>query len=124
MPFKKALSLILSVIMLTCAVLFRQPGLSGAAFSAPGIDSNDYITPEDFGAAGDGVTDDTPAIEKCMKSETKQVYLTGEYLIGRYIFSPYEKRFFAPSGKKAKIICDIPGDTKALAFYGACEFEN
>ena len=114
----------LCVIMLTCAVSFGQSALYGVAFSDSAGNDIDYITPEDFGAAGDGVTDDTDAIERCMKSETKEVYLTGEYLISRYIFSHYEKHFFAPSAKKAKIICDIPDDTKALAFYGASEFDN
>ena len=114
----------LCVIMLTCAVSFGQSALYGVAFSDSVGNDIDYITPEDFGATGDGVSDDTDAIERCMKSETKEVYLTGEYLISRYIFSPYEKHFFAPSAKKAKIICDIPDDTKALAFYGASEFDN
>lgn len=114
----------LCVIMLTCAVSFGQSALCGVAFSDSASNDIDYITPEDFGAAGDGVTDDTDAIERCMKSETKEVYLTGEYLISKYIFSHYEKHFFAPSAKKAKIICDIPDDTKALAFYGASEFDN
>ena len=124
MLFKKTISLILCVVMLTCAVSFGQSALYCAAFPDSAENDIEYITPEDFGAAGDGVTDDTDAIERCMKSETKEVYLTGEYLISRYIFSPYEKHFFAPSAKKAKIICDIPDDTKALAFYGASEFDN
>ena len=94
MLFKKTISLMLCVIMLTCAVLFGQSALYGIAFSDSDDNDIDYITPEDFGAAGDGVSDDTDAIERCMKSETKEVYLTGEYLISRYIFSPYEKHFF------------------------------
>ncbi len=105
--------------MLAGAVLSPASPFACDAFSTA-----EYITPEQFGAAGDGVTDDTEAIEKCLKSKTKDVYLTGEYLVSAYIFSPYEKHLFSDSVKKAKIICNIPADSKALAFYGASEFDN
>ncbi len=52
---------------------------------------SNYDTPEKYGAVGDGVTDDTNAFEKCMQSSTKNVVLTGSYLITRNITTNKEK---------------------------------
>ena len=54
----------------------------------------EYITPEDFGAVGDGVTDDTAAFRQCMNSNVKNVILSGDYLITGYLSTSKEKHFY------------------------------
>ena len=85
-----------------------------------------YITPEQFGAKGNGVTDDTAAFEKCMKHSTKYVLLKGKYVISRYLTSSRDKYFYAVpvnGGAGASIICNVKNDSKALAFTNVT-FEN
>ena len=59
-----------------------------------------YVTPEDFGAVGDGIADDTNAVQAAMDSE-KNVCLIGKYLIKRtLVFSKsgkWGKNIFAPT---------------------------
>lgn len=86
-----------------------------------------YITPEQFGAKGDGITDDTAAFEKCMKSSSKYVLLSKTYLIKGYLTATTEKYFYAsPKGSApgAAVICNPPADSKSLAFYAGVTFEN
>lgn len=89
-------------------------------------DGIEYITPEDFGAKGNGVTDDTAAFEKCMKAPGKYVLLTGKYLITRYIKTSVEKHFYAiPSNGNARatIICNPKSEINTLSFNNVT-FEN
>ncbi|MCI6732148.1 MAG: glycoside hydrolase family 55 protein [Lachnospiraceae bacterium] len=86
-----------------------------------------YITPEQFGAKGDGVTDDTAAFEKCMENAEKNVLLSKTYLIKKYLIANTEKHFYAPpkgNDPGATIICEPSGDSKSLAFYSGVIFEN
>lgn len=43
----------------------------------------DYITPQMFGAKGDGITDDTKAFQKCFDANKKIIIPKGNYLVGR-----------------------------------------
>lgn len=50
---------------------------------------NKIPTPRDFGAAGDGVTDDTVAIQKWAEQKEKRVLDSGIYLVSKpIIFTP------------------------------------
>lgn len=85
-----------------------------------------YITPEQFGAKGDGVTDDTKAFEKCIQDPTKYVLLQGNYLLKRHLTTDVEKYFYAPpkSGYAgASIICNVTDDYTNLSFTNVT-FEN
>ena len=85
-----------------------------------------YITPEQFGAKGDGVTDDTAAFEKCMKDSTKYVLLQGKYLLKRHLTTDVEKYFYAAPKKGyagASIICNVTDDFMNLSFTNVT-FEN
>lgn len=86
-----------------------------------------YITPEQFGAKGDGITDDTEAFRECMDNSETTVYLENTYLIRDSLTAHNKKYFYAASedgGTGAAIICDISGDKKALSFGGDVTFEN
>ncbi len=63
-------------------------------------DPTDYVTPEMFGAVGDGRTDDTLAFEKCMDSNVKNILLSGDYLLKKEIKIDTEKHIY-----NGKIIC-------------------
>ena len=43
----------------------------------------DYITPQMFGAKGDGITDDTKAFQKCFAANRKIIIPKGNYLVGQ-----------------------------------------
>ena len=77
---------------------------------------SDYITPEMYGAVGDGVTDDSDAFEMCMQSSTKNIVLTGDYLIQRNLTASTEKNFY-----NGKILCQSV-NYKVLTFSGKVSF--
>ena len=100
-----------------------DPKSPETAAEAPAV----YITPEQFGAVGDGVADDTAAFEQCMQSSEKYVLLTGTYLIKGNISASLEKYFYAPSENGetgATIICEPVGTTETLTFAGNVTIEN
>ena len=85
-----------------------------------------YVTPEQFGAKGDGVSDDTAAFEKCMKDPTKYVLLQGKYLLKRHLTTDVEKYFYAAPKKGdagASIICNVTDNFMNLSFTNVT-FEN
>ena len=45
----------------------------------------DYVSVEDFGAVGDGVTDDTVAIRKAVETGNNVYFPTGKYLVTEQI---------------------------------------
>ncbi len=86
-----------------------------------------YITPEQFGARGDGIADDTEAFEKCMSDPEKNVLLSGKYLITGNIEAASEKYFMAETddGKTgASVICEPVSNSKTLTFKDNVTFEN
>lgn len=85
---------------------------------------SEYITPEQFGAKGDGKTDDTKAFEKCMKSAAKNVYLRNTYMITKNIVADSDKYIFAQPNHSASINCHIKNDTKGLTFPHDVTIEN
>lgn len=61
-----------------------------------------YVTPEMFGAKGDGITDDTEGIAKCFESNNTVVLLTGKYIVNEKMFSINNKTIIC--GEESKII--------------------
>ena len=123
--FKKVIA---SILLLCIVFTGRIPVLAAAnntgSFSSSSIR---YITPEQFGAKGDGITDDTEAFKKCMNSTETIVYLTKTYLIRDYITTNREKYFYATpknNGTGATIICNPRSGNKTLAFFAGVTFEN
>ena len=97
MHYLKATVLFVLVVCFVCV-----NGVSALAASGrPGAvqvtaDGITYVTPEQFGAKGDGVTDDTEAFRKCMNSSEKNVLLQNTYLIRDYLTTNRTKYFYAP----------------------------
>lgn len=106
------------------AWLIEVPSQEAAEIINKSGNIEDYIIPEkDCGAKGDGVTDDTQAIKRCMQSSVKNVVLTGKYLIKSNITSTLEKNIF-----KGTLLCELTGaETKqqvAFTFSNNIRFNN
>ena len=79
---------------------------------------DNYETPEMYGAKGDGITDDSDAFEKCMKSSVKNIVLTGDYLIKRNLTATTEKNFY-----NGKILCQSE-NYRTLTFTNKVSFND
>lgn len=118
---------LLSFLILWNSISLPAAAISSSPLAAASSSSAAYVTPEQYGAKGDGVTDDTAAFEKCMKSTTKYVLLSKTYLISSYLTAFTEKYFYAQpknGAAGATIICNPNNDYKTLAFYAGVTFEN
>lgn len=58
----------------------------------------DYVTPEMFGAVGDGVTDDTAAVQSAINDSLKSVVLIGTYRITAKLDAASNKRIYGLPG--------------------------
>jgi hypothetical protein len=84
-------------------VPFTQTG-AGAVARTVGAKLNEFVSVKDFGAVGDGVADDTAAIQAAINSSAGAVYLpTGTYNITSTIQVTADKRICGES-KHASII--------------------
>ena len=70
----------------------------------------DYVTPEMFGAKGDGINDDTIALTTAIEKSNKVVMLNKTYLLNSQIT--------IPSDHELKGNADVLGNTKLIAPYG------
>ena len=59
---------------------------------------NDYVTPEMFGAVGDGVADDTAAVQSAINDSMKTVVLIGTYRITAKLDAASNKRLYGLPG--------------------------
>ena len=117
--------LTVSLLLLAAAVLLPVGNRAVADDLPDGWTS--YITPEQYGAKGDGVTDDTEAFHRCMTSSQKNILLSGTYLVRRYLTAGRAKYFYAVprnGGPGATIICEPVASTKSLSFSLGVVFEN
>ena len=64
---------------------------------AQGGGSTRIVTPEDFGAAGDGVTDDTAAVQAALDSGADVVLFSGTYLVTPQDVAPFYPTLDVPS---------------------------
>lgn len=72
------------------------------------------ITPEMFGAVGDGVHDDTEAIKRALKCKNKIILLRGTYLISSFLILPSNTHIF---GYDSTIIFSDNFERFTDAFY-------
>ena len=63
-----------------------------------------YITPQMYGAVGDGVTDDTAAFQSALTANDNLFVPDGSYLITGTLDISYKKSLFANDGQKATIL--------------------
>ena len=77
-------------------------------------EKTDYVTPEQFGAKGDGTTDDVQALDDAI-STGRVVYLTGRYYISRPINITSNTRIY---GDKLSKRYDQPVDTTHIRSGG------
>ena len=77
------------------------------------IDTKDYVKPQMFGAKGDGVTDDTEAIQNTINNNKVVFIPEGKYLISRTIEIPSDRYIFGGGATQS---------VKALAEF--CTTEN
>lgn len=87
-----------------------------------------YVTPEDFGAVGDGVTDDKTAIDDALASSTSSVVLLSKKTYG------FTGSIFVPDGKSlvgvdpdGSVLLALSGHTPGVQFMGVgsgCTLEN
>lgn len=72
----------------------------------------DYVTPEMFGAKGDGVTDDTEALKSCLRNDVT-ILLKGSYLISEPLIFSNLKNVTIYGGKitrgEDQLFCTIKG---------------
>ena len=68
-----------------------------------------FVTPQMYGAKGDGVTDDTEAFENAL-AENDDVYVpSGNYLISRGLNLTYKKSLFSNDGQRATLLFNGSG---------------
>ena len=72
-----------------------------------------YVTPEEYGAAGDGVTNDTNALIEALDSG-KSVYLQNKYLVDTIDFSKYDNTFMFSDKTTKTYVAD---NEKALIVF-------
>lgn len=95
------------------AIGFRQEG-EGAVESSVKKKLLAFVTPEDFGAVGDGVTDDTEAIQAALSSTHQHIHFPFTYYITSTLVSSLTERLITCSGK---IVSNIP-ELKVLEVTG------
>lgn len=89
----------------------------------------DYLNPLDYGAACDGETDDTAALQECMDDAAlreKSVLIPGDIFITDTVIVPSHVRIFSFSSEETAptILCD-ENMTMAFSCSGVCNtFEN
>ena len=64
----------------------------------------DYVTPQMFGAKGDGVTDDTEAIQNAVNNGKVILFPSGVYNVTNTIFIPSERKIV---GEQSTISCNV-----------------
>lgn len=82
----------------------------------------DYVTPEMFGAVGDGITDDSDAFISMLNSDNGNYYLANHYrieanitfAIGKFIMFGNDSKLIPASDKTITINCEFEADNHAI----------
>ena len=78
-------------------VIYNE-GSTGAINSTVKTKLQEMVSVKDFGAIGDGVTDDTAAIQAALNASSNVIVPTGAYVISRTIAIPIKTRLFFQGG--------------------------
>lgn len=76
----------------------------GTTINPKRIDGTKYVTPQMFGAKGDGVTDDTEAFRTALATSNNVYVPNGSYLITDTLDISYKKSLYADDGQRATIL--------------------
>lgn len=90
---------------------FRQSNSSGNLVGAVGRTVHqkfqEYVSVKDFGATGDGVTDDSAAIQAAINSSLAVYFPSGDYYVASTINLPNAERNFFGDGKTSRIFGSV-----------------
>jgi hypothetical protein len=90
---------------------FRQSDLSGFLSGAVGRTVNDklqeFVSVKDFGALGDGVTDDTVAVQAAVNAAPNILFPPGTYILNNVIV-PANRSIFSQGGATVKLKPQAP----------------
>ena len=76
---------------------------TGAINRAINLKLQEIVSVKDFGAVGDGVTDDSAAIQAALNSATALYFPTGNYFIGTTLTLPYKEFVMFGDGRQSLI---------------------
>lgn len=79
-------------------------GAGNGSGSGQGGSNTPFVTPQMYGAKGDGVTDDTEAFQKALAENDSVFVPTGNYLISDTLDISYKKSLVSDDGQKATIL--------------------
>lgn len=102
------------------SVSFSMPLAGAASFRQPGASTKgrtiadklgEYVSAKDYGAVGDGTTDDTAAIEAAISEANTIFFPNGVYRTTRVIAVPSNRRLIGQSRDKAIVANDLSNGT-------------
>ncbi|MBI2233991.1 MAG: hypothetical protein HYU57_03155 [Micavibrio aeruginosavorus] len=96
---------------------------TGAVTRSSADKFGDLVSVRDFGAAGDGLADDTLAFQKALAAHDHVFVPDGTYLIGNTV-TVGERKSLIGAGQKAVILCQSNGFAALELSHGYARIEN
>ncbi len=104
--------LYISAIVILAGALFFQ-----SSYRKEFKQSDDYVTPQMFGAAADGVTDDSIAFQHALETG-KPVYVDGTFLVNKVICSQNADMYFSSDSEIIRDTTDEKNSSGLFEFIG------